>query len=180
VAIFKTSGTTGGFGRRAARPALLVSLAFIALISLWTPIAHAQIAQRWFSWPNIGLLWPVPIVTALIAYRVWREIAGGHDARPFLLSIALFFLAFLGLGISLWPYAVPYSATLWQAASSEEALEFVGIGVAVTLPIVLANFGYAHWIFRGKTGADAGYGVPRSTPRPSTATDETSRTRLGA
>jgi cytochrome d ubiquinol oxidase subunit II len=169
--IFKTSGTTGDFGRRAARPALLVSLAFIALISLWTPITHAQIAQRWFSWPNIGFLWPVPIATALIAYRIWREIAGGHDARPFLLSIALFLMAFVGLGISLWPYTVPYAATLWQAASSEAALEFVGIGVVVTVPFILAYFGYAHWIFRGKTGIGAGYGDPGSTPRPSTTTE---------
>jgi cytochrome bd ubiquinol oxidase subunit II len=56
--IFKTAGTTGDFGRRVARPALFVSLAFIALISLWSPITHAQIARRWFSWPNIGFLWP--------------------------------------------------------------------------------------------------------------------------
>jgi cytochrome d ubiquinol oxidase subunit II len=155
--IFKTSGTTGAFGRWAARPALLVSLAFIALISLWTPITHPPIAHRWFSWPNIGFLWPVPIVTALIAYGIWREIAGGHDARPFLLSIALFLLAFLGLGISLWPYAVPYVATLWEAASSEPTLKFVGFGVAVTVPITLAYFGYAYWVFRGKTSAGAGY-----------------------
>jgi cytochrome bd ubiquinol oxidase subunit II len=156
--IFKTSGTTGDFGRRAARVALVVSLAFIALVSLWTPVAHARIAERWFSWPNIGFLWPVPLVTALIAYGIWREVPGAHDARPFLLSIALFLLAYLGLGISLWPYAVPYGATIWEAASSDTTLTFVGIGVAVTMPIILAYMGYAHWVFRGKTTAGAGYG----------------------
>jgi cytochrome bd ubiquinol oxidase subunit II len=155
--IFKTSGTTGAFGRRAARPALLLSLAFIVLISLWTPIAHGEIARRWFSWPNIGFLWPVPIATALLAYGIWREIVRGHDAGPFVLSIALFLLALLGLGISFWPYAVPYAVTLWEAASSEPTLKFVGFGVAVTLPITLAYFGYAHWTFRGKTSAGAGY-----------------------
>ncbi|MGZ5875252.1 MAG: cytochrome d ubiquinol oxidase subunit II [Bradyrhizobium sp.] len=156
--IFKTSGTTGDFGRKAARPALFISLAFIALISLWTPITHAQIAQRWFSWPNIGFLWPVPFVTALIAYRIWQETAGDHDARPFLLSITLFLLAGLGLGISLWPYAVPYDITLWDAASSDPTLKFVGVGVTVTVPVTLAYFGYAHWIFRGKITMGTGYG----------------------
>jgi cytochrome bd ubiquinol oxidase subunit II len=115
-----------------------------------------QIAQRWFSWPNIGFLWPVPIMTALIAYGIWREIAGDHDARPFLLSIALFLLAYLGLGISLWPYAVPYAVTLWEAASSEPTLNFVGFDVAVAVPITLAYFSYAYWGFRGKTSAGGG------------------------
>ena len=155
--IFKTEGTTGAFGRAAARPALLLTLLFIAVVSLWTPLTHPAIAHRWFDWPNIGFLWPVPIVTALIAYGIWRAIAAEHDGRPFFLSIALFLLAFLGLGISLWPYAVPYAATLWQAASSPPTLRFVGVGVAVILPIILAYVGYAHWIFRGKTTAGTGY-----------------------
>jgi cytochrome d ubiquinol oxidase subunit II len=156
--IFKTAGTTCLFGRSAARPALLLTLAFIALISLWTPVTHPQIAQRWFSWPNIGFLWPVPLLTALLAYGIWRETAGPHDTRPFVLSIAVFLLAYLGLGISLWPYAVPYTITLWQAASSPPTLAFVGVGVAITLPIIFAYLGYTHWVFRGKTSPGAGYG----------------------
>jgi cytochrome d ubiquinol oxidase subunit II len=75
-----------------------------------------------------------------------------------LLAIALFLLAFLGLGISMWPYAVPYAATLWQAASSPPTLAFVGVGTAVIVPIVLGYFGFAHWVFRGKTIAGTGYG----------------------
>jgi cytochrome d ubiquinol oxidase subunit II len=100
----------------------------------------------------------VPVVTAVIAYRIWRELCGDRDHRPFLLSIALFLLAFLGLGISIWPYAVPYGLTLWQVASSRPTLAFVGIGVAVTLPLILSYLGYAHWVFRGKTGPGTGYG----------------------
>jgi cytochrome d ubiquinol oxidase subunit II len=156
--ILKTSGSTERFGRSAARPSLVATLLFIAIVSLWTPLTHEQIAARWFGWPNIALLSPVPLVTALIAYGIWRDIPGQHAARPFLLSIALFLLAYLGLGISLWPYAVPYEVTLWQAASSPPTLEFVGIGVAVILPFTLAYLGYAHWIFRGKTQASGGYG----------------------
>jgi cytochrome d ubiquinol oxidase subunit II len=156
--VLKTSGSTGAYGRAAAQGALAAALAFIALVSIWTPIAHSEIAQRWFSWPNIGFLWPVPILTALVAYGIWRALSGNSEAQPFLLSIALFLLGFLGLGISLWPYAVPYSATLWQAASSGPTQAFVGIGVAVILPITLGYIGYAYWIFRGKTTGDSGYG----------------------
>jgi cytochrome d ubiquinol oxidase subunit II len=155
--IFKSTGTTAAHGRAAARFALPAMLAFIAIVSIWTPIAYPEIARRWFSWPNIGYLWPVPLVTAIVAYAIWRSIPGSVEWRPFLLSIALFLLAYLGLGISLWPYAVPYAATLWQAASSPPTLIFVGIGTAVILPIVLGYFAFAHWVFRGKITAGSGY-----------------------
>src|SRR6266852_6279228 len=134
--IMKTAGTTGEFGRRAARPALLVTLAFIALVSLWTPIAHAVIAERWFSLPNILFLWLV----------------------PFIFSILLFLLALSGLGISVFPYAVPWTITIWQAAASTPTLQFTGVGVLIIMPIILAYLGYAHWIFRGKAQAGEGYG----------------------
>jgi cytochrome bd ubiquinol oxidase subunit II len=156
--ILKTDGLTARLGRRAARAALLVTLGFIAAVSIWTPIQFPHIGERWFSWPNIAYLSPVPILTALIALGIWKHIEDGPEHRPFVLSVALFLLAFLGLGISLWPYAVPYHATLWQAASSPPTLVFVGIGTAIILPFVLAYGAFAYWVFRGKVGADAGYG----------------------
>ena len=155
--ILRTEGTTAAYARAAAPIALVTTVAFIAAISLWTPLTHPGIAQRWFSWPNIAFLSPVPLVTGLLALGIWRAIGGAHDWRPFLLSIGLFLLAFLGLGISLWPYAVPYDATLWQAASSEATLAFVGIGTAVIVPITLGYLVFAHLVFRGKSSHDTGY-----------------------
>ena len=155
--ILRTEGTTASYGRTTSRIALWATLVFIAAVSIWTPLAHSEIAQRWFRWPNIGWLSPVPIATGLVAYGIWRSVSGPHEGRPFLLSIALFLLGFLGLGISVWPYAVPYHATLWEAASSPPTLAFVGLGVVVIVPIVLGYMSFVHWVFRGKIGADAGY-----------------------
>lgn len=155
--ILKTDGGTGAFGRTAARPALIATLAFMAAVSLATPFLQERIAERWFGWPNIGFLWPVPLVTALVALGIWRS-APSDEARPFLLSILLFLLAYLGLGISLFPYLVPYQVTYGEAASSGPTLAFIAIGVAVIVPIILAYLAYAHWIFRGKVGDGSGYG----------------------
>jgi cytochrome d ubiquinol oxidase subunit II len=155
--ILKATGTTAGFGRAAARFALPATLTFIAIVSIWTPLAYPHIADRWFSWPNIAYLSPVPIVTAGVAYGEYRAITGSRERLPFLLAIALFLLAFLGLSISLWPYAVPYVATLWQAASSRATLAFVGIGTAIIVPIVLGYFEFAYWVFRGKITGQTGY-----------------------
>jgi cytochrome d ubiquinol oxidase subunit II len=101
---------------------------------------------------------PVPIVTGLVAYGIWRAIPGPRETSPFILSCVLVVLAFLGLAISLWPYAVPYQATLWQAASPRPTLVFVGIGTAVMLPVILGYLGYAYRVFRGKSCPRAGYG----------------------
>jgi cytochrome d ubiquinol oxidase subunit II len=130
--------------------ALAATLFFISIVSIWTPFAHPLIRDRWFSLPNFLFLWPVPFVTAALAFGIWRAVSGKRDYLPFLLSIGLFGIAFIGLGISLWPYAIPYSVTIWQAAGSRETLLFLAVGTAIILPVTLAYLGYAHWIFRGK------------------------------
>lgn len=156
--VLKTANETQHFGRQAARPSLLLSLLFLLAVSIWTPLDHPFVAQRWFTAPNVHYLWIPPALTVGAAYGIWRTLQTGREAMPFLLSTALILLALIGLGISLWPYAVPYSVTLWEAASSTRTLEFLGVGTAIILPIVLGYIGYAHWVFRGKTAAGEGYG----------------------
>jgi cytochrome d ubiquinol oxidase subunit II len=156
--VFKTAGTTQQFGRAAARPALLLSLLFLLVISIWTPLTHGVVAERWFSAPQIYLDWLPPVLAGIAAWRIWVSLDGPADARPFLGAVVLFLLALFGLGISLWPYAVPYSLTLWQAAASLPTLEFLAVGTVVIVPVILAYLGYAHWVFRGKTRPGSGYG----------------------
>jgi cytochrome d ubiquinol oxidase subunit II len=148
--IFRTAGSTQGFARMAARWFLLATLAFIGIVSLWTPLTHPAIAERWFSLPNILFLWPVPFVTLALAVLIWRAIPVAPDGRPFSYAVTLALLAYAGLGTSLWPYAIPNSVTIWQAAASSDTLIFTGIGTAIILPLTLAYLGYAHWVFRGK------------------------------
>ena len=151
--ILKTEGSTLAFARRALPWALAITCLFIVIISIFTPLTHPSIVLRWFSLPNFFYLSPVPLLTALLAFGIWRANSHRRESLPYLLSVALFGMAYLGLGISLWPYAVPQTLTIWQAASSRPTLIAVGIGVAVVLPIILAYLAYSHWVFRGKTPA---------------------------
>ena len=73
---------------------------FIVAVSVWTPLEHERIEERWFSTPNIFYLWILPAVTALVALWTWRAIGRGAEVKPFVGSILLFLLCYLGLAIS--------------------------------------------------------------------------------
>ena len=155
--VLKTEGSLQEWARRAGRICLVAVLIAILAVSLWTPIAQPGIAHRWFSWPNIGFLAPVPIITALIAFAEWYALARHHELVPFLGAIGLFLMSFIGIAISLWPMIVPYHYTLWQAASSESTQAFLLIGTLFLLPIILMYTAWSYWVFRGKVRGDIGY-----------------------
>jgi cytochrome bd ubiquinol oxidase subunit II len=118
---------------------------------------RVQYTQRWFSWPNIILTAPVPIAVAGVAVLLLRSLTNKNDYQPFLLSLALFALSYAGLGISMYPYIVPQSITIWQAASPPSSQIFMLFGVAILIPLILGYTGWAYWVFRGKVRAGSGY-----------------------
>jgi cytochrome bd ubiquinol oxidase subunit II len=142
---------------RLARGLLLAVLLFIGIVSLWTPLMNPEIAARWFAWPNIAYLSPVPVVTALVAFAHWRALDQRREILPFVLSLALFLLSFLGLGISLWPNVIPPDISIWEAAAPRETQMFILIGTAILLPIILAYTGFTYFVFRGKIRPGQGY-----------------------
>jgi cytochrome d ubiquinol oxidase subunit II len=148
--VMKTEGTVAERARHQAKLLLVAVLAFMAVVSLWTPLAFERIAARWFTAPNIYYLWPVPFVTALTAFAAWRWLERGDEVKPFLAAIALFLLGYLGLVISVFPYLVPPSLTIWQAAAVPKSQMFMLVGTLIMLPIIICYFVFVFWIFRGK------------------------------
>jgi len=156
--IIKTEGELHAWARRMGRICLIGVLVAIFIVSLWTPWSDPDIARRWFSWPNIFFLSPVPILTALLAYATWRALEGrGGDVAPFFAAIGLFLMSYIGIAISLWPMIVPHHFDLWQAASSEGTQAFLLIGTLVLLPVILMYTGWSYWVFRGKLKGNVGY-----------------------
>ena len=78
----------------------IATIVMMGIISAWVPFLGREIEARWFSWPNILILAPVPLLTAFVAYRIYRNLEDGYTTAPFLLSIVLFLLGFLGLVIN--------------------------------------------------------------------------------
>ena len=98
----------------------------------------------------------VPIAVVVITILLMRSLAKRQDVRPFVLTLVLFVITYAGLGISMWPYIVPQSVTIWQAASPEKSQMFMLVGVSIMIPIILVYTAFAYWVFRGKVD-DAGY-----------------------
>jgi len=155
--VLKTEGELQAWARKAGRICLVAVLAAILAVSIWTPVVNADIARRWFSWPNIGFLSPVPVITALIAVGEWFAFSRRYELLPFVGAVGLFLMSFIGIAISLWPMIVPYHYTLWQAASSESTQAFLLIGTLFMLPIILMYTAWSYWVFRGKVREGAGY-----------------------
>jgi cytochrome d ubiquinol oxidase subunit II len=155
--VMKTTGAVADRARQQAKTLLIAVLAFMAAVSLWTPLAFERIGERWFSTPNIYFLWPVPLVTALIAFALWHWLNSGREILPFLAAIALFLLGYLGLVISVFPYLVPFSLTIWQASAAPNSQLFLLVGTVVLLPLVLGYIVFIYWLFRGKVREGEGY-----------------------
>jgi len=155
--VLKTEGEIQERARRYGRFCLAGVLLALLLVSAWTPLMNEQISRRWFSWPNIVLLSPVPIATALVAVGTWRGLSGKSQSGAFIGAIGLFVLSYAGIAISLWPMIVPHHYTLWQAASSPSTQAFLLVGTLFLLPVILFYTGWSYWVFRGKVRADVGY-----------------------
>jgi len=155
--ILKTNGKLQAWSRRAGRICLVGVLVCIAAVSLWTPLASAAIAQRWFAWPNIAFLMPLPLCTAALALYAWFALGRACEWQPFLAAVGLFLLSFLGVAISLWPMIVPGHYTLWEAASPESTQAFLLVGTLFLLPIILFYTAWSYWVFRGKVREDVTY-----------------------
>ena len=155
--VMKTEGPLRTWAQRMSRIGLFGVLAFIVMVSVWTPLMHEHIARRWFSWPNIALLAPVPVVTGLLALWLWRSLARGYDNAPFIAAMGLFAMCYLGLAVSLFPYIVPHTLTLWDAAGAPQAQAFLLIGTLFLIPVIFTYTAWSYWVFRGKVRADSGY-----------------------
>jgi cytochrome d ubiquinol oxidase subunit II len=155
--IMKTEDVTQQWARNCAAYVLVLVAIFMGLVSLSMPFLNTDIKKLWFSLPNFFLLLPMPLLSAGILVLLWYDIHKKREYRPFFLSLGLFFMNYVGLGISMWPWLVPFSVSFRQAAAVPESQSLLLIGTAVMLPVVLAYTAFCYYIFRGKTSHETIY-----------------------
>jgi cytochrome d ubiquinol oxidase subunit II len=155
--VMKTDGATQDWARKCASYTLGYVGLFLAVVSVSMPLMNAEIHSLWFSLPNFFMLLPIPTASLVLTVMIWRDLHSGREYRPFLMSIGIFLTAYLGLGISLWPYAVPFAVTFRQAAAAPASQSLLLVGTVILLPLVLTYTGYCYYLFRGKASHESAY-----------------------
>jgi cytochrome d ubiquinol oxidase subunit II len=155
--IMKTEGRLQQQMHDLARPLVLVLLGITGIVSIWTPLAHAEIAERWFSLPNLFWFMPVPILVLVCTWALLRAVANNAHHAPFVLTLVLIFLGYSGLGISLWPNVVPPSISIWDAAAPPQSQGFMLVGALFIIPFILMYTAWSYYVFRGKVTQEDGY-----------------------
>lgn len=159
--ILKTEGVLQRQAIVWAQQSLLMTAAGVLFISIATPWVSQQIFDKWFSFPNVVLLFPIPVITVVLfavirrsldrlPYRLEQGNQYGSGV-PFFCTIGIFLLSFYGLAYSLFPWLVMDRLTLWQAASTPEALLVIFYGVIVVLPVIVIYTVVTYKVFRGKS-----------------------------
>jgi len=155
--VMKTDGITHDWARKCASYVLGYVGVFMAIVSISMPIMNTGVRDLWFTLPNFYCLVPVPLATLALFIFIWRDLHRGVENRPFFLSIGVFLMGYLGLGISLWPWLVPFAVTFRQAAAAASSQSFLLVGTVVILPVVLTYTAYCYYVFRGKASRESYY-----------------------
>ncbi|UCO99019.1 cytochrome d ubiquinol oxidase subunit II [Metapseudomonas lalkuanensis] len=155
--IMKTEGRLQQQMHDLARPLVLVLLGITGIVSIWTPLAHEEIATRWFSLPNLFWFMPVPILVLICTWALLRAVANNAHHAPFVLTLVLIFLGYSGLGISLWPNVIPPSISIWDAAAPPQSQGFMLVGALFIIPFILMYTAWSYYVFRGKVRVEDGY-----------------------
>ena len=154
--IMKTEGELQRKSVAWARAALWPMGLTLVAISLATPLVSQTVFEKWFTLPELFALLPIPLAcgaaffSAYLALHRPRIVEAGYGWIVFAATVLIFLLAFLGLAYSIYPYVVLDQLTIWDAASSTEALAVILIGVAITLPVIIIYTIFMYRVFWGK------------------------------
>jgi cytochrome bd ubiquinol oxidase subunit II len=133
-------------------PALALGLlAFLIVVFAYALAENLRVIGRWLERPYLFVFPAIGIVAAIaLAASVRRR----RDGAPFHMVAVIFAAAFGTLAISFWPYMIPFSITIDQAAAPHSSLAFMfwGEGLFV-FPLMLVYTAVSYGVFRGKVGS---------------------------
>jgi cytochrome bd ubiquinol oxidase subunit II len=153
--VLKTEGPLREWAYRRVAWLLAGALVFVALAFAFALTTRLRVLDRWLEYPWMLVL---PAIGAVAAVGLLHGVRSRRDWLPYAMSVLIFLAAYLTLVGSFWPYMIPYSVTVEQAAAPPQSLEFLFYGAGIIVfPIVLIYTCAVYWIFRGKMKVGSGY-----------------------
>lgn len=153
--ILKTEGELQKTHFRTAKLAAITTLIGAVLITIATPIFYETARARLFHPPQVYIFALIPLLGVSLVGLLLRSLQRQEEVTPFVWTILIFLLTFIGLGMIVFPYIIPTQITIYQAAASPSALVFMIIFIGFLIPIMLFYNIYQYVVFRGKVAGSA-------------------------
>jgi hypothetical protein len=108
--------------------------------------------HRWIDRP---VLFVFPLIGVLASRLLIWSVSRRRELLPFLAGLAIFAAAMGTLAVSFYPYMIPFSITVADAAApySSQVFLFWGAGL-VALPLTLIYTLVVYFVFKGKTAVE--------------------------
>jgi cytochrome d ubiquinol oxidase subunit II len=129
-------------------------LAFLVVVFVYALAEDFQVMRRWLERPY---LFTFPAIAAVAAVVLAASVRSRRDEPPFFMVAILFATAFGAMAISFWPYMIPFTITVADAAAPHRSLAFMfwGAGLFV-FPLMLLYTVISYSVFRGKVSSATG------------------------
>lgn len=148
--VMKTTGTLQQTHYKTAKLAAVTTFLGAVFITVSTPVFYEQMRDRMFDPPLFYFFAAIPLLGSLFVALLLRSLGKEQERMPFVWTVLIFLLSFLGLGLIIFPYIIPPQITIYQAAASPSALVFMIIFIGFLIPIMLFYNIYNYVVFRGK------------------------------
>jgi cytochrome d ubiquinol oxidase subunit II len=125
------------------------------LITIATPIVYEAARTRLLSPPLLYVFAVILVLGVMLVGLLLRSLNKAEEVTPFIWTILIFLLTFIGLGLIVFPYIIPTQITIYQAAAAPSALVFMLTFIGVLIPIMLFYNIYNYVVFRGKVAGSA-------------------------
>ncbi|WP_350558808.1 cytochrome d ubiquinol oxidase subunit II [Psychrobacter sp. CAL346-MNA-CIBAN-0220] len=149
--IIKTEHKLQVWARKVSSWILSALVLAMVVVTIFMYFSDINALEGWFSLPGLLYLAPMPIIVLLLFFVMRKDLATEREYRPFLLTVALFLMGYIGVCYAMFPYIVPYQMTIYEAAAADTSLSFMLIGAGIMLPIILSYTAFAYYTFKGKT-----------------------------
>ncbi|WP_367103538.1 cytochrome d ubiquinol oxidase subunit II [uncultured Psychrobacter sp.] len=155
--IIKTEHKLQVWARKVTNWMLSALIAAMVAVTVSMYFSDIKALEGWFSFPGLLYLAPMPIIVLLIFFLLRKDLNTEREYRPFILTVGLFLMGYIGVCLAIFPYIIPYQMTIYEAAAADTTLSFLLIGAGVMIPIILSYTAFGYYTFKGKTSSEDGY-----------------------
>ena len=152
--ILKTEGELQTTHNTTAKISAVTTFIGAVYLTITTPIFSESARDRLFDAPLIYIFALIPLLGGLLIFLLLKSLFSEQETRPFVWTLLLFLLSFIGLGLVVFPYIIPTQITIYQAAASPSSLVFMIVFIGFLIPIMLAYNIYNYVVFKGKVVAE--------------------------